>query len=451
MKLTLIKPRLGHSEDGKYRDKAVMEPLVMAILKALTPDDVEVEFFDDRIEEIKIDEDSDLVAITVETFTAKRAYQIASEYRKRDVKVILGGYHPTHMPMESIEYADSVYIGDAEDKWLEVIEDVKKGKLKQFYHSKNGMSKDCLIPDRSIFKGKKYLPVGLVQFSRGCYFDCNFCSVSSFYNKKYHFKAIDHLIAEIESQPKKLLLFADDNVVMSHKLSKDLFRELIPLKIKWASEADINMANDLELMDLMKESGCIGQLVGFESVEEDSLRAMKKTPNLLKFDSYKEKLEIIKDYGLFIWGAFTIGHDFDTQRSLDSILEFSRIHKFILADFNVLMPYPKTQLYNQLAKENRLLYDGKWWLHPDYRFGKSTFIPAHFSPDELADACYDARLKYFTIGSILKRAFDFKVNMRSLYSIGIYSLLNYLSYNDAIKKQDIILGAPKVEGISLNQ
>ncbi|WP_242094708.1 B12-binding domain-containing radical SAM protein [Aestuariivivens sediminicola] len=450
MKITLIKPKLGHSKDGAYRDRAVMEPLVMAILKALTPDDVEVVFFDDRIEKINFDDETDLVAITVETFTALRSYQIAYEYRKRGVKVILGGYHPTHMAMESIQYADSVYIGDAEDKWPEVISDLKTGELKQFYHSTNGMSTDCLIPDRSIFKGKKYLPVGLVQFSRGCYFDCNFCSVSSFYNKKYHFKAIDHVLEEIESQPRKLLLFADDNVVMNHKLSKDLFRELIPLKIKWASEADINMANDLELMDLMKESGCIGQLIGFESVEVESLRAMKKIPNLVKFDTYKEKLKILKDYGLFVWGAFTIGHDSDTQRSIDSILEFSKIHKFILADFNVLMPYPKTPLYNQLAKENRLLYNGKWWLHPDYRFGKSTFIPVHFSPDELADACYEARLKYFTLGSILRRAFDFKVNMRSLYSMGIYSLLNFLSYNDAIKKQDIILGAAGAVDVKFN-
>jgi radical SAM superfamily enzyme YgiQ (UPF0313 family) len=349
MKLTLIKPKLGYSEDDSYRDKAVMEPLSMAILSALTPDDVEVVFYDDRIEKIRFDEYTDLVAMTVETFTARRAYQIAAEYKKRGTKVIMGGYHPTHMPMESIHFADSVYIGDAEDKWSEVISDMKSGKLKKFYRAKNGMSEHCIIPDRSIFKDKKYLPVGLVQFSRGCRFDCNFCSVSSFYDKQYHFKAIDHVIKEIESQKRKLLLFADDNVVMNHKLSKELFRELIPLKIKWASEADINMATDYELMQLMKDSGCIGQLIGFESMEEDSLKAMKKKPNLMKFDSYKEKLRIIKEYGLFVWGAFTIGHDFDTKNSLDRILEFSKVNKFILADFNVLMPYPMTPLYNQLA------------------------------------------------------------------------------------------------------
>ena len=440
MKLTLIKPKLGHSHDFTYKDKAVMEPLVMAILASLTPPDVDVKFYDDRIENIPFEEATDLVAITVESFTARRAYEISAEYRKRGVPVILGGYHPSHVPDESILYADSVYIGDAEDKWASVIADFKKGQLKKIYKGENGIPDDDILPKREIFNGKKYLPIALVQFSRGCKFDCNFCSVSSFYDKEFYHKKIENVIKDIESQDKKLILFVDDNIVMNHKVAKELFIALAPLKIKWASEADINMANDLELMSLMVKSGCIGHLVGFESIEEKNLISMNKRPNLVEFDYYKEKLEIIKDHGLFVWAAFTMGHDYDTLESIERTLEFSLKHKFVLADYNVLMPYPMTPLYNQLAKENRLLFDGQWWLHPEYRFGKTTFVPARISPEELEDGCFVARKKYFTIPSIIKRGVEFKVNMKSFNNLYICLLMNSLSYNDAIKKQDIILG-----------
>lgn len=440
MKLTLIKPRMGHSGDNAFREKAVMEPLALAVIAALTPADVEVALFDDRIESIPFDDPSDLVALTVETFTAKRAYAISAEYRKRGVPVIMGGYHPSLLPEEVSLHADSVYIGDAEGRWPEVIADARNGRLKPRYHSRPGILQHNILPRRDLFTEKRYLPITLMQFSRGCYFDCNFCSVSSFYNKTFFHRPVRDVIEEIERQDRSLVLFVDDNIVMNHEIAKELFKALIPLKISWFSEADINMARDRELMDLMMRSGCKGHLIGIESVEEESLKAMGKRPNLVGYNRYKEQLKILRDYGLLLWAAFTLGHEHDTRETIDRTLEFCLQHKFALADFNVLMPYPNTPLYHQLAAERRLLFDGAWWLHPEYRFGNAAFIPRRMTAEELAEGCFRARQRYFRPASIARRALDRKTNIRSIFNARMYMILNSLSYNDGLKKQNIILG-----------
>jgi radical SAM superfamily enzyme YgiQ (UPF0313 family) len=141
-----------------------------------------------------------------------------------------------------------------------------------------------------------------------------------------------------------------------------------------------------------------------------------------------------------VWGAVTIGHEHDTHETFQRTREFALRHRFALADFNVLMPYPGTPLYRQLEAEHRLLYGGKWWLDEDFRFGKAAFIPHNLSPDELADGCFMARQRYYGLVSILRRAIDPGVNMRSWSNLKMYALSNYLSYNDALKKQDIMLG-----------
>lgn len=440
MKLTLIQPKIGHSADNMYREKAVMEPLVLAIVAALTPLDIEVVLIDDRIEPVPFDTPTDLVALTVTTFTAKRAYEISDEYRRRGVQVIMGGYHPSNMPEEAKTHSDCVYIGDAEDLWPEVIADARTRNLKPYYRAKVGILQKEIIPRRDIYDNKNYLPITLMQFGRGCRFDCNFCSVSTFYNKMSFHRPVADVIKEIEKQDRSLILFVDDNIVMDHARASELFRALIPLNIKWFSQGDINMANNREFMELMVRSGCKGHLIGFESVEEESLKSMRKNHNLSRPGLYEEQLKVLRDYGLLIWATFTIGHEHDNKDIFERTLEFSMRHRFALVDFNVLMPYPNTPLYHQLASEKRLLFDGTWWLHPDFRFGKAVFTPHNMTTEELAEGCYSARQEYFSMTSIVKRAFDLKTNLRSLFNTRMYMMLNYLSYNDGLKKQDILLG-----------
>ena len=183
--ITLIRPNMGD-----YRSNDALPPLSIAILAARTPSDIEIRFFDDRIESIPEDDTPDLVALSVETFTARRAYEIAKGYRSRGIPVVMGGYHPTLMSEEVLEHADAIVIGDAEECWERLLNDFKEGKLQQRYSGGNGHSLDDYRMDRTIFKDKKYIPVELVQYSRGCRFTCEFCSIDAFYKNSVRVRPV---------------------------------------------------------------------------------------------------------------------------------------------------------------------------------------------------------------------------------------------------------------------
>ena len=440
MKLTLIKPNIGRRIDGPYVDEGRMEPLQLGVLAALTPADVDVILHDDRMEEIPYDDPTDLVAITVETYTAKRAYEICAEYRQRGVPIILGGFQPTLIPEECAQHADSLFIGDAELLWAQVIADARKGQLKPVYQSEPGPPQPRVITRRDIFQGKGYLPISLLQFSRGCRFTCDFCAISVYFNRTQYLRDTEEVIQEIQQQSRKLLFFVDDNICSNHEALKQLCRALIPLKIHWVSQGSIDMTNDRELMSLLVKSGCLGNVIGFESLNPDTLKQMKKAPNIKNFSHYKEQINILRDYGLQTWAAFTLGHDGDTLTSIEDTLDFALNNKFTFAAFNILVPYPNTPLYQKLAREGRLLYNGKWWLHPDYRFNYAAFEPKNMSADELTLACHQARSRFNSVGSIVSRALDLKTNMRSLYRFGTYLQFNPLFRKEVFKKHGMIFG-----------
>ncbi len=441
MKLALIRPNIGRLEHSLFVDEARMEPLQLGVIAGLTPPDVEVVLYDDRVEAIPYDEPIDLAAITVETFTARRAYEISAEYRRRGVPVIMGGMHATLLPEEVKAHTDSIYVGDAEYLWSQVIADARRGKLQPIYEADVGPPQPGVLTRRDIFKGKGYLPITLLQFSRGCRFNCEFCAVSAFFEKTQYCRPVGEVVQEIEGQARRHLFFVDDNILADHAAAKSLFRALIPLKVNWVSQASIDMTQDRELMDLMVKSGCLGNVIGFESLDPRNLRAMRKTPNLMgRFEAYKPQLEMLRDYGLQTWAAFTLGHDYDTRDSIERMLEFALKSKFTFAAFNVLMPYPNTRLYHRLKAEGRLLYDGAWWLHPDYRFNYAAFRPRLMSADELTEAGFDCRSRFNRVGAIIRRTFDLKTNMRSLYRLAIYAIYSRLFRQETFKKHGMRLG-----------
>lgn len=439
MKLTLIKPNIGRMEHSLYVDEARMEPLTLGAIAGMTPPDVEVALYDDRMEPIPFDEPTDLAAITIETFTARRVYEIAAEYRQRGVPVIIGGMHATLIPEEVAPHADSIYLGDAEFLWAQVIADARRGRLQPVYRATPGVPQPNLLTRRDIYRGKGYLPISLMQFSRGCKFDCTFCAVSVFFNQTQFCRALPDVIREIEAQEHKIIFFVDDNLLSNHEAAKALFRALIPLKIRWVSQATLDMTQDLELMDLMAKSGCLGHVVGFESIEPQSLQSMKKTPNLLNFGRYRAQIKILQDYGLQTWAAFTIGHDFDTPETMEQTLAFALENKFAFAAFNVLMPYPNTPFYRRLQAEDRLLYNGKWWLHPEYRFNYAPFRPKLMSADELTEAGFRLRSRFNAPAAIFNRAFN-PTTLRSAYRLALY--LNYapLFRKEVFKKHGMRFG-----------
>jgi radical SAM superfamily enzyme YgiQ (UPF0313 family) len=447
MKITFIKPNMGRMMTGSYVDEGRMEPLQIGILAGLTPKDISIAFYDDRMEDIPYTEQTDLVMITVETFTAKRSYEIAKIYRKKGIPVVMGGMHVTLIPDEVSGYADTIVIGDAEPIWMNLLEDSQNDKLKPVYQSTFGHEpQQGFFPNREIFKNKGYLPISLMQFSRGCVNGCRFCASSVYFKKNQYCRSIESVVEEIKVQKLKLIFFVDDNIVANREKAKELFRALIPLKIKWVSQASIDMTEDEELMEVMMKSGCLGNVIGFESIDGETLKAMNKSSNIQGggFDGYKKQLEILRKYGHQTWAAFTIGHEKDTKASILKTLAFAKKNKFAFAAYNVLMPYPNTQLYEDLAKENRLLYDGKWWLHDDFRFNHAPYKPLGLTSDDLTDVGFYCRKSFNSIASIMYRATDFKTNMRTPYKLATYLIYNPLFRKEVFKKQSMQLGEGEI-------
>lgn len=441
MKLTLIKPNMGRMMEGSYVDEGRMEPLQLGILAGMTPADIELRFFDDRCEAIDYDEQTDLVAITVETFTARRSYEIASHYRQRGIPVVMGGMHPTLIPREVRQHADCIVTGDAESVWLEMLRDAQTGKLKPHYQGVTKGVQQGFFPRRDIFKNKGYLPLSLMQFSRGCGGRCHFCASRVFFQGYHHCRRIEEVVEEIRQQQLKRIFFVDDNIVYDPEQAKALFRALIPLKIQWVSQASLNMLKDPELMELMMQSGCLGNVIGFESITAGSLQEMDKAGNLSSGGKiYQREIELLRQYGHQTWAAFTIGHDRDTKQSIEATLQFAIENKFAFAAFNVLMPYPGTPLYDKLQEQDRLLYDGTWWLHDEFRFNHAPFRPKNMNAEELTELGFWCRKKFNSPSSILYRLMERRTHLRSLRRFLVYMIYNPLFRKEVYKKQGMLLG-----------
>lgn len=433
MKVTFIKPGIN-----SMKSSDAMQPLSIAILAGMTRPDIDQVFYDDRIEDIPFNESTGIVAMSVDTFTAARAYQIARKYLKRNIPVIMGGYHPTLCPDEALDNSTAIAIGDAESIWPDIIEDCVNGNLKKVYNSNDSSTGLETTFDRSIFLGKKYAPMNLVQWGRGCPHNCDFCSINAFYGNRQCLRPIDAVISEIETLGKKPVFFVDDNIFHDRQILTSFLNELSQIDVEWGCQISIDVAKDKALMKLLGKSGCIAVVIGFESLNEKNLVQMKKQCNLTAND-YASAVEVFRDHGIMIYGTFVFGYDYDIQESFDIALDFALRSRFLLANFNPLTPTPGTALYNRLMKEGRLIYP-KWWIDPAYRYGEAIFHPKMMTASELTDGCFRARDTFNKYGSIFSRMFDRNANIKSLKNFAIYISANLLNRKEIHKKQGQPLG-----------
>lgn len=427
MKITFIYPRLT----GK-RMAQDMQPLAFAILASLTPSDVEVAFYDERFEPIPYKDQTDLVALTVETFTAAHAYQLAAQYRHRGIPVVMGGYHPTLAPDEALQHADAIVIGEAEQSWPILIQDMKDGHLQRIYRSGRLQNITNIQPDRRIFQGKPYNQLIPLEYGRGCRFACDFCANHAFRGPGLCHRAVQDVVTEIETLGNKFLFFVDDNFFSNPQLARDLCVALLPLKVHWFCQTSLDIADDQEILALMARSGCFGVLIGFESLDERNLAQMGKKANLRHLE-YAACIQRFHDHGILIYANFVFGYDSDTIHAFETTYEFALHSKFYLAQFNPLMPMPGTELYKRLRTEKRLIFD-PWWLDPNYCVGQAAFIPRGMTADELTVGCTDLNHAFYSSRAILERMLHPDAWGHNLLSLGIFMAGNFMLRQEVYRR-----------------
>ena len=438
MKITLIEPAMIKQKGFSEKPMFTFQPLTLGVLAGLTPADIEVQSIDDRLETINYDQPRDLVGISVQTFSARRAYQIAAEFRKRGVPVVLGGYHPTLLPEEALHYADAVVQGAAEGVWSRLLEDARQGQLRRLYQSTQALPLRNVSAQRSIYKGKHYLPASLLETSRGCPQECSFCAVSVFSGRENRSRPVAEVVAEIAGLGKDFIFFVDDNIVGNPCAARELFQALIPLKIRWVGQASLAMTRNLELMQLMQKSGCQGVLVGIETLNPENLRLIGKRWNTAGI-GYGEELKIVREHGIAVVGSFVIGLDADTLESLDATVEFAIEQSFFAAMFNILMPYPGTRLYADLLQQGRLTHPN-WWIDPEYTYGSVVFKPKNIPAAALAEKRLEMYRCFYGAGSIFKRMANFHSNIANLWKFATYLGLNLPACRQETRRYGLALG-----------
>ncbi|MBI5234420.1 MAG: B12-binding domain-containing radical SAM protein [Deltaproteobacteria bacterium] len=398
-KLTLIYPahkkNLGaNRRTGKYP----IPQLSLPTIAALTDDRFEVSIVDDNIEDVDFDAKTDLVGITTMTTLAPRAYEIAREFRRRGVPVILGGIHVSMMLEEASQYADSVVVGEAEGVWPAVINDFINGRLKKTYkaaglHNMKGLPR----PRLDLLKKDRYFSTSLIMASRGCPHDCHYCSVTTFWGKGFRYRPVTEVVEELRSLEDRLVFFADDNLYGNKVYAKGLFKEIIPLKKKWSCQGDSLIANDKELLRLAAQSGCQWIFIGIESISQKNLALMRKSFN--KVDQYKESFKKIHDAGISIFGSFIFGLDEDDERSFEDTVNFAIDLKLDAANFYILTPLPGTKLFQEMKDAGRLLHT-EW---DKYDANHVVFKPARLTREELLQGLISAYRGFYSVPSIAKR------------------------------------------------
>jgi len=422
---------------GDYRSSDAMPPLAMGILAARCGDH-EIQFYDDKVESVPATLETDLVALSVETFTAHRAYQLADRYRTQGHRVVMGGYHPTFLPDEALEHADAVVIGDAEVAWEQLLSDASSGNLQRVYRGDNQRSLTDYRLDRTIFSGKSYAPIELVQYGRGCRFICDFCSIHSFYGPQVRVRPLQQMRDELQSlNRKRLLFFVDDNLFSTAEDLRALLSIIKPLGLRWSCQISIDVARDTALLDLMADAGCRFVLIGFESLEPANLKQMRKRWNHVA-GNYLQVVRELHQRGIGVYGTFVFGYDHDTPDTMRRSVDFALEARLEIANFNPLTPTPGSALYDRLYAEQRLL-SPRWWLDPAYRYGDPIFRPRAMTAGQLAEGCFEAKREFYSWSSIARRVLD--GNRRfSLFGTSITAIANLISRREVYRKQGRLLG-----------
>jgi len=404
-------------------------PMGLLMLASVTPPEFQVMLVDERLEEIDYEMDVDLVGISTVTRTALHAYEIADRFRERGVQVVLGGIHATVLPGEAGAHADSLVIGEGEDVWPLLLEDFRKGALKKVYRAEKSVSVEQLpLPRRDLLRlPDHYITTKVILATRGCPYRCTYCTIGTTLGKKYRKRPLEQIMEEIESIPGKVVIFVDDNLGVDTAYAKELFRALIPLRLKWQGSISMNALQDEELMDLMAQSGCTFVGIGLESIAPETLKEMGKLGTNSP-EKYATTIKRLHDHGIAVNACFILGFDADPPDLYERLGDFILSSRIEIPNINTLIPYPGTPIYDRFKRENRLLTEN-WNLY-DTAGGYVVYKPKNMSPEQLVEKYLGLTEKVFSHRSILTR-----VGMAGYFGPINFSLAMHYNYQ---KRRSIV-------------
>ncbi len=382
-------------------------PLGLLTIAGLTPEQFEVEFVDENVTEIDFDSDADLIALSVMTPLAPRAYRIADRFRAAGKKVVMGGIHVSIHPEEAAPHADCVVRGEAEDVWPLLLADYRQGRLKASYGQETliNMGREFPLPRRDLLRQGCYITRSTIQMMRGCPFDCEFCSVTAFSGREFRARPVDAFVREFRDLPDRFVFVVDDNILSNKKVAEQLFDQMQNSGKWWGSQVTISVADDDALLKKMARAGCKSLFIGFESLDQNNLINIGK--KFVKANKNEERIKRIQDHGIGILGSFIVGLDGDDESVFEQQYEFitrTRLEAFLIS---VLTPFPGTHMTKRMEAEGRVL--SKDWS----RYDMSTVVyqPKNFTPERLQERYDELNRSLYSISSIARRTLKPRKNM----------------------------------------
>lgn len=409
MKVKLILPSLIEAKSAFWRPikYSLFPPLGLATLASYLSENDDIDLQDQHVEKLDVSDHPDLVIIQVYITNAKRAYSIAKQYRDRGIFVALGGLHVTSLPEEAKEYADSIFIGPAEQTFPQFIEDFKRRQTKKRYTSTIGRTIENQPPiRRDLIKREKYLVPNSIVISRGCPHHCNFCYKDAFFKggKLFYTQRVDEILTEISRLRGKHLYFLDDHLLGNKKLASELFVGMNGMNRVFQGAATVKSILEGNLIEKAADAGLRSLFVGFETFSSENLKQCNKSQNLKLY--YERAVKRLHDLGIMINGSFVFGLDNDDKDVFKRTVDWGVKNAITTATYHILTPYPGTRLYDKMDKEGRILthdwnlYDtrhvvyktksltseeieqGYWWAYKEF-YKWNNILKASFSHEQL--------------------------------------------------------------------
>ena len=426
MNITFIEPksRFNAYNYGNFNKLFMLGPLYMGTI--LKNKGHNVEIYKENLKKPDYDKlNTDVLGITVLTPQSQEAYKIAKNYKQKNpkCKIIMGGPHVSALPHEAEKYADHIVIGEAEP----VISDLVEGNIKEKIVRCNQLTdiNKLPFPDTSLIKGLRSVEFLPVSTSRGCPFNCKFCSVTSMFGKKYRWRDTKQIIKELQNTKSKRIFFHDDNFCANQNRTLELLQSMKDAgetKREWVCQTRIDITNNDKLLNLMKETNCEKIFFGFESINSKTLKSFQKSQTL---EQIKNCIKKIKDYGINIWGSFILGSDTDDKNTIKNTIDFCNENEIELPQFNILTPFPGTKIYEELNKQKRIF--NKNWDY--YDAAHVVFKPRKLTSYDLQKGIMDAFSELYSLKTkrLKKMLFEYLTNIKSLLKFEVIEIKKVIS------------------------